>query len=266
MLDPHAVHIYTDGSCFENPGGPSGCAAWVEYPEQLGRNEELIFDLGYVASTNNRVELLACIHSVRWVCEFGPWPNVARVQIVTDSMYVKNGAISAREWRREGGKNRHGEPMENWDLWKELLRTQTQARIRVDFVWMHDKDSPILLKVHRDAKAAAKRGGTNIDSGYNPGWITRSMLKGSAARFRAAGQSAMVRPYRKKKMKNGEWKIRFDVISEDGQGYAESCYAYASSELTLAKLHSQNGYRVRFNDNPKHPQIVELLEKVELPK
>ena len=181
-------------------------------------------------------------------------------------MYVKNGAISAREWRREGGKNRHGEPMENWDLWKELLRTQTQARIRVDFVWMHDKDSPILLKVHRDAKAAAKRGGTNIDSGYNPGWITRSMLKGSAARFRAAGQSAMVRPYRKKKMKNGEWKIRFDVISEDGQGYAESCYAYASSELTLAKLHSQNGYRVRFNDNPKHPQIVELLEKVELPK
>jgi len=76
----------------------------------------------------------------------------------------------------------------------------------------------------------------------------------------------MVRPYRKKKMKNGEWKIRFDVITEDGQGYVESCYAYASPELTLSELHSQNGYRVRFNDDPKHPQIVELLEKVELPK
>jgi ribonuclease HI len=265
MLDPHAIHIYTDGSCFRNPGGPSGCAARVEYPEGLGRDEELIFELGYVASTNNRMELLACIHSVRWVCESTRWPDVARIQIVTDSMYVKNGAISAREWKKDGGNNRHGEPMENWDLWKELLRTQSQARIRVDFVWMHDKESPVLSRVHRDAKAAAKRGGTNIDSGYKPGWITRSMVKGPASRFRAIGQSAMVRPYRKKKMNNGEWKIRFDVISGDGGSYVESCYAYAPLELTLGELHSQNGYRVRFNNDLKHPQIIELLEKVELP-
>jgi hypothetical protein len=46
-------------------------------------------------------------------------------------------------------------------------------------------------------------------------------------------------------MKNGEWKVRFDLISEDGQSYVESCYAYASPELTLSELHSQNGYRVR---------------------
>jgi len=266
MLDPHAIHIYTDGSCFRNPGGPSGCAARAEFPEHLCREEELLFVLGYVASTNNRMELLACIHSIRWVCESGPWPNVARVQIISDSMYVKNGATSARGWKQHGGENRHGEPMENWDLWKEFLRVQAQARIRVDLVWMHDKSSPILLRVHHDAKAAAKRGGTNIDSGYEPGWITRSMVKGAATRYDAAGQVAMVRPYRKKKMKNGQWKIRFDVISEDGQGYAESCYAYASPGLTLAELHSQSGYRVRFNDNPKHPQIVELLEKVEIPK
>ena len=266
MLDPHAIHIYTDGSCFQNPGGPSGCAARTEYPEQLGLDEELIFALGYVASTNNRMELLACIHSVRWVSESGPWPNVGRIQIITDSMYVKNGALSAREWRKDGGNNRYGEPMENWDLWKELLRTQTQARIRIDFIWMNEKESSVLLRVHRDAKAAAKQGGTNIDHGYKPGWITRSMVKGSATRFRAAGQSAMVRPYRKKKMKNGEWKIRFDLIAEGGQRYAESCYAYASPELALGELHSQNGYRVRFNDNPRHPQIVELLEEVELPK
>jgi ribonuclease HI len=102
MLDPHALHIYTDGSCFRNPGGPSGCAARVEFPEHLGLEEELIFALGYVASTNNRMELLACIHSARWVCESGPWSSVNRVQIITDSMYVKNGAISAHEHRLTG--------------------------------------------------------------------------------------------------------------------------------------------------------------------
>ncbi len=227
MLDPHAIHIYTDGSCFRNPGGPSGCAARAEVPEHLCREEELLF---------------------------------------TDSLYVKNGAMSVHEWRKHSGENRHGEPMENWDLWKEFLRVQAEARIRVDFAWMHDKSSPSLLRVHHDAKAAAKRGGTNIDGGYKPGWITRSKVKGTATRFKAAGQSTMIRPYRKKKMKNGEWKIRFDLLSDDGRGYAGCCYAYASPELTLGELHSQNGYRVRFNDNPNHPQIVEFLEKVELPK
>jgi ribonuclease HI len=265
-LDPHAIHIYTDGSCFRNPGGPSGCAARAEFPDRLARQEELIFSFGYVASTNNRMELLACIHSIRWFDESGPWPSVARVQIVTDSMYVKNGALYARDWKKDGGSNRYGEPMENWDLWKDLLRSQTQVRTRVDFVWMHDKDSPVLRRVHQDAKAAAKRGGTHIDGGYQPGWITRSKVAGAASRFQATGQIAMIRPYRKKRMKNGEWKIRFDVLSEDGTGYVESCYAYASPELTLGELHSQNGYRVRFNDNPKHPQIVKLLERIELPK
>jgi ribonuclease HI len=266
MLDPHAIHIFTDGSCFENPGGSSGCASRAEFPDHLAREEEQLFTLGYVGSTNNRMELLACIHALRWVCESWPWRDVARVQIVTDSLYVKNGVIYAREWKKDGGSNRHGEPMENWDLWKELLRVQSQTRIRVDFVWMRDKDSPVLRRVHHDAKAAAKRGGTNIDRGFEPGWITRSKVKDSATRFCAAGQSEIVRPYRKKRMKNGEWKIRFDVVSEDGLRYICSCYAYASPQLALAELHSQHGYRVRFNNNSKHPQILELLEKVELPK
>jgi ribonuclease HI len=266
MLDPHALHIYTDGSCFRNPGGPSGCAARVEFPDPLCREEELLFALGYVASTNNRMELLAVFHSLEWVCERRAWPNVTRVQIITDSMYVKKHVNSAREWAQHGGDNRHGQPMEIWDLWKDLLHAQVKTKMNITFTCMSDKESPVLRRVHLDAKAAAKRGGPHIDSGYRPGWITRSMVKGAAILFRATGQSAMIRPYRKKVMKNGEWKVRFDLISEDGQGYVESCYAYASPELTLSELHSQNGYRVRFNDNAKHPQIVELLEKVQVPK
>jgi len=38
MLDPRAIHIYTDGSCYKNPGGDSGCAAIVHFPEHLGKN------------------------------------------------------------------------------------------------------------------------------------------------------------------------------------------------------------------------------------
>ena len=32
-LDPRAIHIFTDGSCYKNPGGKSGCAAVVHYPD-----------------------------------------------------------------------------------------------------------------------------------------------------------------------------------------------------------------------------------------
>jgi hypothetical protein len=40
----------------------------------------------------------------------------------------------------------------------------------------------------------------------------------------------------------------------------ESCYAFATTALA-AELHRQHGYRVRFNENPKYPQILELVEK-----
>jgi hypothetical protein len=73
------------------------------------------------------------------------------------------------------------------------------------------------------------------------------------------------RAYRKRLMKNGFLKIRFDLISDDGLEYQESCYAHASPELTL-DLHSANGYRVQFNNDPKNPQIVAILEKAELPR
>jgi hypothetical protein len=91
------------------------------------------------------------------------------------------------------------------------------------------------------------------------------MIGGVATRFAAKGQSCVVRPYRKNILAKGEEKIRFDVLSEDGQTYVESCYAFASTALA-AELHRQHGYRVRFNDDGKYPQILEILEEVPLPK
>jgi ribonuclease HI len=44
--DPYAIHIYTDGSCFKNPGGASGCAAIVVYLDEMNRDEEQIVDFG----------------------------------------------------------------------------------------------------------------------------------------------------------------------------------------------------------------------------
>ena len=91
------------------------------------------------------------------------------------------------------------------------------------------------------------------------------MVAGAATRFPAKGQSAVVRPYRKNLLGGGEEKVRFDIFSEGTQTYVESCYAFASTALAT-ELHRQHGYRVRFNDNPQYPQILEIVEEVPLPK
>jgi len=123
QLAPRAVHIYTDGSCYRNPGGSSGCAAIVQCPEHLGQGDEQIVDFGCSESSNNRMELLACIQVLKWIRKNSPWPDVSYVQVVTDSRYVKDSIIRASGWRKNGWRNQFGEPIENRDLWKEFLST-----------------------------------------------------------------------------------------------------------------------------------------------
>ncbi len=265
LPDPRAIHISTDGSCYKNPGGRSGCAAIVHYPDHLNREDEQILDFGCDESSNNRMELLACIRVLKWIRESGPWSGVSRVQIFTDSQYVKDNLGRARGWKSNDWRNQHGEPRENPDLWKQLLSAHTKTGITVHFEWTLGKKTPVLKRVDRAAKAAATRGGPDTDRGYKPGTIARSMVKGSAARFPAKGQLAVIRPYRKNILGKGEEKVRFDILSEESQTYVESCYAFATTALA-AELHRQHGYRVRFNDNPKYPQILEIIEKVSLPK
>nr|WP_162601244.1 ribonuclease H [Occallatibacter savannae] len=263
-LDSRAVHIYTDGSCFRNPGGSSGCAAIVQYPEHLSREDEQIVDFGCSESSNNRMELLACICALRWIRLNSPWPDVSRVQIITDSRYVKDNIIRAQSWRKNDWRNLYGEPVENSDLWRSFLSAFKNASMTVHFEWTPGKKTPILREIDKAAKTAAKRGGTDIDRGFKSGTVARSLFPGAATRFVATGQTAVIRPYRHRPIKKSEWKVRFNVFSEESGKYIASCYALVSPELATG-LHRQHGYRVRFNNDPNYPQIVELVEEVSIP-
>lgn len=269
MLDPRAIHIHTDGSCYKNPGGESGCAAIVHFPEHLDLPDEKIVDFGCSESSINRMELLPCIEALRWVCNHAPWENVTRVIIVTDSQYVTNNLRRAPYWKKQGWKNLSGETKFNEDLWDKLLKgiaKTSKVGIRVDFVWQLGKKTEISKQVDKAAKAAAKRGGIDDDSGYRPGSVSRSMVKGGVAeRFPAAGQVLVVRPYVKKSMHNGENRISFNIFDEATQTYVSKFFAFAPSLLS-AELHRGNGHRVRFNSEPKNPQFLERMEGVELPK
>lgn len=100
-----------------------------------------------------------------------------------------------------------------------------------------------------------------------PGSYTRSMVPGGAAaeRFEAAGQIAVIRPYKKKPYRDREEKISFHLFDESTKEYTGKFFAFAAPSLSV-ELHKGNGHRVRFNSDPSFPQILERIEGVELPK
>ena len=260
-LDPRALHIYTDGSCLKNPGGNGGAAAFVVYPDHLDREPKQIVGASFTATTNNRMELIACIKAVEWVRGNRPWGGVTRVQIVTDSTYVRENLVRARTWIANSGRNLHGEAKQNYDLWRELIRELSIAGMRIDFQWQAGKTSPIAKAVDKAAKAAAKCAGLYEDSGFKAGKISRSKIKGSVAKiFPASGQTAVIHIYRKSAPLNDN-QIRFHIFDEVSQSFAGSFYAYSSDLLTI-ELQRGNRYRVLFNSNPRNPVIERIVEKL----
>jgi hypothetical protein len=81
--DPHALKLYIDGNVFNNPGGTGGFACFAEFPESWDRPDEEIFRQGFHETSNNRMELRACICALEYVRDQGSSLGVQRVQIVT---------------------------------------------------------------------------------------------------------------------------------------------------------------------------------------
>ena len=264
-LDPRAVRIHTDGSAYRNPGHVSGCAVIAQYPEHLNREDEIIVDFGCPKSTNQRMELTACIEGLKWVRRTAPWDGVTCVLVVTDSQYVRGFIGLAPIWKRNGWRSRDGQPILNSDLWDALLKARAKAGIRVEFVWEEGKTTEIGRRVHKLAKTAAKRGGIDRDWGYKPGAFCRSMVKGGVALpYPAKGQLAVIRPYAKKPASKEEERVSFNVFSEVKQTYESKFFAFTTL-LMAFDLHRWHGYRVLFNDNPKHPRILECKEEIAVP-
>lgn len=262
FIDPHALTLYVDGSALKNPGGPGGMAGIAEFPENLNRENELFFEEGYVATTNNRMELLACIRALEYARKIVDQLRVRRVLIVSDSMYVNDNHGRAPYWKKNKWKNLNGRPVENHDRWNEFLSLRPKVRASTEIQWVRGKSAPILQEVDRRAKAAAKQP-TEIDRGFRGGKVARSKtpVKSASSLFPARGQAEVINIYRKKMADKTEDKVLFDLYSEDRREFVAKHHAYTRGELA-DELHRGHCYRVQFNDNPKHPVIESKLEEV----
>lgn len=119
-----AVILYTDGSALNNPG-PGGYG--VVIIEGENRRE---LSAGFRKTTNNRMELLACIVGLESL------PSPGRVFLYSDSAYVVNGISKgwAKSWKKRGWMKSDGSPALNPDLWDRLLTLC--ERHCVNFNWV----------------------------------------------------------------------------------------------------------------------------------
>lgn len=109
------IHLYCDGGCSgnqtsENIGGWGTVLVYREHIKELKGGE--------FNTTNNRMELTALIEGLRAI------QNTAKpVSVYSDSAYIVNCFHQKWHinWQKNGWKNSKKEPVENQDLWQELL-------------------------------------------------------------------------------------------------------------------------------------------------
>jgi ribonuclease HI len=257
--DPHALKLYIDGNAYNNPGGCGGFACFAEYPESWNRADEEVFRQGFHETTNNRMELQACIFALEYVRNQGNTIGVQRVQIVTDSRYVHDNQKMATQWRRNGWRTDSNRPVENSDLWKRFLSVRPSCKVRTDIIWRKGKKSPILKSVDRAAKDAGKSP-TKADRGFRSGKLGRSKVNGGASSlFPANGQEEVIRIYKSALLRKSDHKVYFDVFDARAGKFLEKRTAYVSLAI-MSELHRGHSYRVKFNADVKYPQIAEVFE------
>ncbi len=233
------------------------------YPDNP-TEQQVVFQ-GFKESTINRMEISACIAAMEWVKEEGIRLRYSRVQIFSDSQYVVNGQSSAPFWKKAKWCNAAGRPIDNWDLWKRFLSAKSKAGIRIDICKVQNKSTPLLKWVDKLAKAAAKSQ-PRIDRGFVVGKIGRAKIKGTATMFPAANQVLIVRIVGSKTVgPTRENRFVFEVFDENTSTCLSKHFAYCTP-ATGAQLHRQRGFRVRMNGNTDYPQILDVMEEVQLPK
>jgi ribonuclease HI len=123
------IKIYTDGSCLENPGN-GGWAAII-----IDDGKKTPIKGSKKNTTNNQMELLAPIEALKKI------PKGSKVQIFTDSKYVKSGITEwIHNWKKNGWKTADKQPVKNKELWEELDLLNNEFEISWNWVKAHSSD------------------------------------------------------------------------------------------------------------------------------
>ena len=117
------IKVYTDGSCLENPG-KGGWAAII-----INDSGRIEIKGSKDNTTNNQMELTAPIMALKKI------PQGSKVQIFTDSKYVKSGITEwIHNWKKNGWKTADKKEVKNKNLWTEL--DDLSNAFDIEWIWV----------------------------------------------------------------------------------------------------------------------------------
>lgn len=152
----NAIVIYTDGGAINNPG-PGGYGVVI-----CLNGERLELSGGFRLTTNNRMEMMACIVALQEVA------GTSRpIVLYSDSSYLVNGVEKgwAKKWRAKGWRKADGSPALNTDLWEELLKLLEGENVKLRWVKGH-AGNELNERCDQLAVSTARSGGLPIDHEY----------------------------------------------------------------------------------------------------
>lgn len=251
--------VYTDGSCY--PKGRRGGAAFLFLTYDACGNETVEeFPLqGYRGSTNNQMELYACVSALAQVVKDDWLTRVRKILIRTDSMYVVNShKLALYEWSRNKWRSRQGRPVEHAELWKDFIRLLMKCRGRVTVKWIkgHSKD-----KHNRDADRIAKSSAKGVLSA-KPLHVTNVRRKKSPLRLQPGcvlmrGQTEKIRIVTDKRLRQKEYKYTYEIIEPASSDFQKVDMVYSKQLLSAG-----HEYEVTFNGNQQYPHIEAVLQEL----
>lgn len=150
------TEIYTDGGAINNPG-PGGYGVVI-----LEKGESRELTGGYLHTTNNRMELMACVKGIEALSS-----RTEPVALFSDSKYVVNGISKgwAKGWRKRGWVKSDGNPAVNADLWAKLL--DLIEKLTISFHWVKGHAGhPLNERCDQLAVQSARGDDLLVDSGY----------------------------------------------------------------------------------------------------
>ena len=124
------VVIYTDGACSGNPGkgGWGAVLIYGKIEREISGSEE--------ETTNNKMELTACVESLKLLKE------PCEVELFSDSAYVVNAFNDnwIEGWIKNDWKNSQKKPVANKEIWQELIALTEKHRVTFNKVKGHAGD------------------------------------------------------------------------------------------------------------------------------
>jgi len=120
------IEIFCDGSCVSGSGG------WGAVLRFGNRKKEFSGRIP-IETTSQRAELIAFIEAFNQIKD-----RTYEIHVYTDSQYLQKGISEwSYRWLRNGWKTSNKKPVENQDLWKEILMISKGCDIHWHWVRGH---------------------------------------------------------------------------------------------------------------------------------